>query len=138
MSKNRPITDIASIIPLTVQSTDRISKVYRLMKSQSLAHVTVLEENKIVGIISRKAIKQLGFGYEFSDYDDVETGILDMLQANQVMERDTPQIALSATIGEVAELMAKGAFTALPTVHEGKPVGIIDINDILLFLLKTC
>ncbi len=137
MSKNRPVTEIASKIALTVQSTDRISKVYRLMKSQSLAHVTVLEENKIVGIISRKAIKQLGFGYEFGNLDDVETGIFDMLQANQVMERDTPQIALSATIEEVAELMAKGAFIALPTVHEGKPVGIVDINDIVLFLLKT-
>ena len=137
MDKNRPVTEIAYKTALTVQSTDWISSVYRLMKSQSLAHITVLEENQIVGIISRKAIKQLGFGYEFNGRDDIETGIFDMLQAGQIMERDTPQIALSATIGDVAELMARGAFTALPTVHEGKPVGIIDINDIVLFLLKT-
>src|SRR5690606_9254805 len=103
MSKNRPVTEIASKTAFTVQSTDRISSVYRLMNSQSLAHITVLEDNKIVGIISRKAIKQLGFGYEFSGRDDVEIGMLDVLQAGQVMERDTPQIALSATIGDVAE-----------------------------------
>lgn len=137
MSKNHLVTEIVRKTAFTVQSTDRISNAYRLMKSQSLAHITVLEQSEIVGILSRKAIKQLGFGYEFNGFDDVETGIFDMLQAGQVMERDTPQIALSATIGEVAALMANGAFTALPAVHESKLVGVVDINDIVLFLLKT-
>lgn len=137
MSKKTPIAKIARKSDITVQSTDRISEVYRLMKSHALAHVTVTEQNKIVGIISRKAIKQLGFGYEFDGHDDVETGMFDMLQANQVMERDPPHISLLTTVGEVAELMAKSAFTALPTVHEGRPVGFVDINDIVLFLLKA-
>ncbi|HWK99677.1 MAG TPA: CBS domain-containing protein [Parapedobacter sp.] len=137
MSKNHLVTEIVRETAFTVQSTDRISNAYRLMKSQSLAHITVLEQSEIVGILSRKAIKQLGFGHKFNGLDDVETGIFDMLQAGQVMERDTPQIALPATIREVAELMANGAFTALPVVHENKPIGIVDINDIVLFLLKT-
>lgn len=137
MSKNHPVTEITSKIALTVQSTDRISSVYRLMKSQSLAHITVLEENQIVGIISRKTIKQLGFGYEFDGHDNIEAGILDMLQVGQIMERDIPMVTLTSSIEDVAELMALGAFTALPTVEAGKPVGIIDINDIVLFLLKS-
>ncbi|MGV3763660.1 CBS domain-containing protein [Parapedobacter sp.] len=137
MSKNRLINDIVRKTAFTVPPTAYLSEVYRLMKNRSLAHVTVLENHEIVGIISRKAIKQLGFGYEFDGHDDVETGMFDMLQANQVMERNPPQIALSATVGEVAALMAKGAYTALPVVYEDQPVGIIDINDIVLFLLET-
>lgn|SRR5690606_32864900 len=137
MSKNSPVTEVASETSVTVQSNERISTVYRLMKSQSLTHITVLEAHRIVGVISLKSIKQLGFGYESGSHDDVETGILDMLQAGQIMERNTPHIALSATIGDVAELMARSAFSALPTVHEGKPVGIIDINDIVCYLLKN-
>src|SRR5690606_14223260 len=104
---------------------------------QSLAYVTVLDGHQIVGIISRKAIKQLAFGYEANGYDDVETGVLDMLEAKQVMERDTPLISASAPIDDVAELMARGKFSALPAVDAGKPVGIIDISDIVLFLLKN-
>ena len=137
MSKNSLVNDVARNTAFTVLSTAKISEVYRLMKSQSLAHATVIEDNKIVGIISRKAIKQLGFGYEFNGRDDVETGIFDMLQASQVMERGTPQVALSSSLGEAAALMANGAYTALPVVHEGQPVGIIDVHDIVLFLLKT-
>lgn len=137
MSKKTPIVEIARKSDLTVQSTDRISNVYRLMKSQSLAHIAVVERNEVMGIISRKAIKQLGFGYQFDGRDDVETGMFDMLQAKQVMEFNPPQVALSAAVGEVAALMANGAYTALPVVHEGRPVGIIDIHDIVLFLLET-
>ncbi len=137
MSKNHPITDVVRKTAFTVPSTVKISEAYRLMKSRSLAHVSVIEDDKIVGTISQKSIKQLGFGYEFDGLDDVETGIFDMLQANQVMERDTPLVALTATVEEVATLMANGAYTALPVVYEGQPVGIVDINDIVLFLLKT-
>lgn len=137
MRRKTPIAEIARKSDITVQSTDRISVVYRLMKQHTLAHVPVVEQNKIVGIISRKAIKQLGFGYEFDGRDDVELGMFDMLQVNQVMDGGTPHISLSATVGEVAELMAKNEFIALPAVHQGKPVGVIDIYDIVLFLLKA-
>lgn len=137
MNINYPVTEVIRNTTSTVQSTDKLSKAYHLMKSESLPHVTVIEEGKIVGIISRKAIKQLGFGYEFDGYDDVETGLFDMLQASQVMEHTPPQVPLSATVGDVAKLMANGAYAALPVVHNEQPVGIIDINDILLFLLET-
>ena len=107
------------------------------MKSQSLTHATVVENNSIVGIIGRKAIKQLGFGYEYSGLDDVELGIFDMLQASQVMECTPPQVSLSTTIDEAATLMAEGAYTGLPVVHDGQPIGIVDINDIVLSLLRA-
>ena len=135
MSKDHPINDIVRKTAFTLPPTAFLSEAYRLMKSQSLTHATVVENNSIVGIISRKAIKQLGFGYEYDGHDDVEMGIFDMLRANQVMERNPPQVNLSATVGEAAALMAKGAYTALPVVYKRQPVGIIDINDIVYFLL---
>src|SRR5690606_25266058 len=137
MSKKTPVVEIARKSDLTVQSTDRISSVYRLMKSRSLAHITVFENNEIVGIISRKAIKQLGFGYEFDGHDDVETGMFDMRQAQQAIGLGPPQVALSATVGEGAGLGATGAYTARPVVHGGRPVGSRDIRDSLPFLLET-
>lgn len=137
MRKKSPVTDIVRKTTITAQSTDRLSRVYQLMKNHALAHVTIMEQSEIVGIISRKTIQQLAFGYEFNEGDGIEMGIFDMLQAGQVMERGTPHIPLSATVEDVAELMAVSAFAALPTVHEGKPVGFVDINDLVLFLLNT-
>ncbi|MEC3880817.1 CBS domain-containing protein [Parapedobacter sp. 10938] len=137
MSKNHLINDMVRKTAFTVPPTAYLSEAYRIMKNRSLEHVTVVEDHKIVGIISRKAVKQLGFGYEFEGHDDVEMGIFDMLQANQVMERDPPQVDLSATVGEVAARMAEGAYTALPVVFEGQPVGIVDIHDIVRFLLEA-
>ena len=138
MSKKTPITKIVRKTNVVAQATDRLSVVYRLMKDHSLAHVPVMDHHKVAGIISRKTIKQLGFGCAFDGHDDVEIGLFDMLQAGQVMVRDTPHVSLSATVGDVAELMAIGDYSALPAVHDGQVAGIIDINDIVRFLIKAC
>lgn len=130
------ITEIVRRSDMVVHAQDRISVVYRLMKRDKLMHIPVVDQGKIIGVIGRKNIQRLGFGYTYDGLEDVEIGMFDMLQVDQVMDRDLPLVALDATIWEVGELMATQVLEALPVVHESKLVGLIDINDILLFLLK--
>ncbi|WP_353196408.1 CBS domain-containing protein [Parapedobacter defluvii] len=85
MEKNIPIAAIVLKSKVTVNPQDRISAVYRLMKKFQLKHIPVIDVDKIVGIISRKDILHLGFGYEYDGREDVEIGMFDMLQADQVM-----------------------------------------------------
>lgn len=102
-----------------------------------LRYIPVMDHDRVIGIIGRKDMLRLGFGYTYEGREDIEIGMLDMLQVDQVMDRDLPLVALDAIVWEVAELMAIQDFAALPVVEEGKLVGLIHINDILLFLLKA-
>jgi len=137
MEKNIPIAAIVLKSKVTVNPQDRISAVYRLMKKFQLKHIPVIDVDKIVGIISRKDILHLGFGYEYNGREDVEIGMFDMLQADQVMVKNPTLISLDSSVLEVAELIAKADMHALPVIDEDKNVvGTIDINDILLFLLR--
>jgi CBS domain-containing protein len=136
MREHMLITEIVRRSDMVVHAQDRISGVYRLMKRDRLMHIPVMDQGKITGVIGRKNIQRLGFGYTYDGLEDVEMGMFDMLQVDQVMDKDLPLVALDATIWEVGELMATQVLEALPVVHEGKLVGLIDINDILLFLLK--
>ncbi len=136
MREKTPIIEIAYRSDIVVHVQDRISVVYRLMKRNKLQHIPVMDRDQIVGIISRKSIKRLGFGYTYDEREDVEVGMFDMLQADQVMDKNPPQVSPEDPVLEVAELMATQDFAALPIVHEGKPVGVIDINEIMLILLR--
>ncbi len=96
-----------------------------------------MDADKIVGIISRQDILHLGFGYEYDGRQDVELGMFDMLQADQVMVRNPARASPESTVAEVAELLAKAGIPALPVVDADKNViGTVDINDVLLFLLS--
>lgn len=136
MKTDTPISHVTKKSDVMADIQDPLSVVYRLMKRNNLMYIPVTDQGKIVGVISRKAIKRLGFGYVYEGRDDVETGMFDILQADQVMDKDLPQINAQATVREVAELMATHDFAALPVIHGDTPLGVVDINDILLFLIE--
>jgi len=137
VEKTVPITAIVSKSKVTVNPQDRISSVYRLMKRRQLNHIPVLDAGKIVGIISRRDILHLGFGYEYHGHADVELGMFDMLQADQVMVRNPALVSSDLTVAEVGELLATERMLALPVVDANRSlIGTVDLNDIILFLLK--
>jgi len=137
MEKNVPITEIVSKSKVTVTTRDRISSVYQLMKKLQLKHIPVMNADKVVGIISRRDILQLGFGYEYDGHEDVELGMFDMLQADQVMVRNPAWVSPESTLEEVVGLLTRAGVLALPVVDGNRNViGTVDINDVLLFLLK--
>lgn len=136
MEKDVPITVILARSKVTVAMQDRISVVYQLMKKFQLAHIPVTDAEQVVGIISRRDILQLGFGYQYDGREDVELGMFDMLQADQVMARNPPQVSPDATVREVAERLVKTEMLAFPVVNAaGNVVGTVNINDTLRFLL---
>lgn len=136
MRKQLTIADVFQKSEAVAYPHDRLSPVYRLMKANGLKHIPVLEGHRVVGIISRKDIQRLGFGYSYEGRDDVETGIFDMLQADQVMVKYPPVVSPQSTVLEVAELLVTKELAALPVVDAGKNVlGTISISDLLLFLL---
>jgi len=137
MKKNVPITALVSRSTFTVKPWDRLSRVYRLMKRHNLSHVPVVEADKIVGIISRRDILHLGFGYAYEGREDVEIGIFDMLQADQVMVKNPALVPLDAFVEEVAKLLATSEMLALPVIDRASKVtGIIDVHQVVLFLLE--
>ncbi|SFB77663.1 CBS domain-containing protein [Parapedobacter composti] len=136
MRKRALIAEIISLSQATVHTWDPLSGVYRLMKANELKHMPVLgTDEQVCGVISRSDIKRLGFGYKYEQIEDIELGMFDMLQAGQVMATNPPIVSSRTTVMEASQLLNDTDLVALPVVDNGKAIGVIDIHEIIRFLL---
>lgn len=136
MRKTLFVVDALHKSTLTVGAKDRLSQVSGIMSTYGLKHVPVSQNNRIIGIISKRDIQRLGFGYVYDGKEDVELGILDMLQADQVMTPMTFMVSLDTTIAEVVEIFSINDLIALPVIDQSNLVGTLAIHDVLRLLTQ--
>lgn len=69
------------------------------------------------------------------DDDTVGSIVYDMFTVPQVMAKTPEVISSEATVKEVAEILSKREFHALPVVDNGDLVGIVTTTDLIKYLL---
>ena len=85
-----------------------------------------MNNKQIIGILSLTDLLRISFVDNYGEDDSqVDTAVYNMLSIEQVMVKDPVHIAPSLTIKEVAEILAKKEFHALPVVENGELVGIV-------------
>ncbi|RYY06757.1 MAG: CBS domain-containing protein, partial [Sphingobacteriaceae bacterium] len=60
---------------------------------------------------------------------NVDETVFEMLRTEQVMVHNPTSVDVHDTVKEVADMMSKVEFHALPVLDEGKIVGIISATD---------
>ena len=115
--------------PITVTSQTTLPKVRQIMLDHHLRHLPVVNEDKLVGVVTWRDIyrAEAWDGVDFGGYD--LTSLLERLTAKEFMSYKPVTISPTATIGEAAYLMAEHKISGLPVVDEGKLVGIITETD---------
>jgi CBS domain-containing protein len=98
----------------------------------------VIERNKkIVGMLSLTDLLRISFADgAYEDEEEIETVVYDMFTLPQVMAKNVKSVSPKTTIREVAELLSKEEFHALPVVEEGDLVGIVTTTDLIRYLLS--
>ena len=76
---------------------------------------------------------------EFESYEEdenVDTIVYNMFTLKQVMVKTVTCVKASDTIYDVAKILAKENFHALPVEEDGKLVGIVTTTDLITYLLE--
>ena len=66
---------------------------------------------------------------------DVDTVVYNMFTIDQVMAKNLVTVNSKSTIKEVAEILAKKEFHALPVVDNNELVGIVITTDLINYLI---
>jgi CBS domain-containing protein len=122
------------VITVDVQTT--LPDAHKLMRTNSIRRLPVMERGKLVGIVTRSDIR------EASPSDATTLSIWEMnyllskLKVEQIMTRDPITISPESTIKEAAHLMYQHKIGGLPVMDAaGHLVGIVTESDIFRTLI---
>jgi len=137
MKRRELVSKIMSTNLITVNHTNNLVEAEKLFNENSIRHIPVVSGDDIIGILSLTDLLRVSFVDAYgSDESDVDTSVYKMLSIEQVMVKKLISVSSTQTIKEVAEILAKNEFHALPVVDDGKLIGIVTTTDLLNYLLE--
>jgi CBS domain-containing protein len=134
MKKRTPVSKIMSTDIITVNKTQSINEVSDIIKGNHIRHVPVVSGDKVIGMLSKTDLQKISFVNTF-DGNNLTTAMYDSLNIDQVMTKDLTTVQKTDTIYDVAVLLSKKEFHALPVLEEDKLVGIVTTTDLIKYLV---
>ena len=134
MKKRTPVSKIMTAQPITVNETNKVSDVAQIFKERSIHHIPVVSGSKLIGMISKTDMERISFVTGTQD-EKANTQIYDALSIDQVMTKNVVVVNSNTSIKEVAQILAKNEFHALPVVDNGELVGIVTTTDLMQYML---
>lgn len=122
--------------PVTVDLHASLSTVKEMMARHGYRHFPVVSGDELIGIISQTDVMRLSFGNLFDGQEEIDGTMLDMLTTEQVMMSNPTSVPVDCTVGEVAHLLIRVDFHALPVVDGRKIVGIVSTTDVIRYFME--
>lgn len=137
MKKRTPVSEIMTKDVITLNHKDDLETAERLFKAKKIRHIPVVSGKEIIGMLSYTDLLRISFADATDENDyEVDTIVYNMFTIEQVMAKNLVSIPSKTTIKEVAELLAKKEFHALPIVDNNELVGIVTTTDLINYLVE--
>ena len=137
MKKRTPVSVIMTKEVITLSNTDDLITAEKLFKKEHIRHIPVVKGKEIKGMLSYTDLLRISFADAVDESEtDVDTVVYNMFTIDQVMAKNLVTVTSTTTIKEVAEILAKKEFHALPVVDDDELVGIVTTTDLINYLLE--
>lgn len=136
MKKRLPVSTIMTKNIIAVNRTDDLETAEKLFKQHHIRHIPVVSGEVIIGMLSYTDLLRISFADAVNeDQTEVDTIVYNMFTIEQVMTKNVVTVNPETSIKEVAEIITKNEFHALPVVDNGELVGIVTTTDLIYYLL---
>ena len=125
------VKDWMSKDPITINDDTSMMKAIHLMKQNRFRRLPVLQQGRLVGIVSDRDLKEASPSKATTlDVHELYY-LLSELQVKDIMTRDPIPVAPDDTVEHAAQLMLENTISGLPVVDEkGAVVGILTQSDV--------
>ena len=121
---------------VVVRPDTTLAEAVRLLQRRGIRHLPVLDEGRLVGIISDRDLKAAMLSAGKSGGAESEV-VPDQLTAADVMQRAVVTIAPMFPVEEAARLMVTKKISALPVTEALRLVGIVTETDVLELFVRA-
>jgi len=129
-SSAAPVTmaEVMTPGPRTIERDQKLSEAFALMREHHLRHLPVMDDGKLVGVLSQRDryfVEALGGGDQILD------------KVSSAMGRDVYHVAPGDLVGEVSRVMAQHRYGCAVVVDRRRVVGIFTTTDALMLLTRA-
>ncbi|HQW13164.1 MAG TPA: CBS domain-containing protein [Saprospiraceae bacterium] len=110
----------------TISPDDKLDVVREIFRSKRLHHLPVVENDKLVGLLT--TVDLLWLNRPLETYNEIKV--------SDVMTTKLATLESTDKIGSAAELFLLNRFHAVPVVENGKLIGLVTSFDILKYGFK--
>lgn len=133
MNKSIPITQVMTKNPVTVTPSQKLVDVKHIFEKKNFHHhIPVAEGGKLKGMIS---LVDFMYGIKNATLEDDDEAY-HRLAVKDIMREAPVTQPSTATLGEVANELAKGDVHAILIADHGNLKGIVSTADVIRFCMK--
>ena len=125
------VRDCMSVDPATVGPKDSLQKVMSLLRRRDIRSVPVVENGRLIGIVTDRDVRQVAPAYPlFRDEDEIHR-YTENLTVTAAMTADPMTIAPDAPLVEAAKVLETCRISSMPVVDDRRLVGMLTVTDVL-------
>lgn len=133
-----PVKQIMSKQLVTLTTKNSLYDAEKLFKKHKIRHLPVVEDHKLLGVLSYSDLLKISYADVTEGEEDVEAVVYDMFSIPQVMAKVPVTVTAETPLKEVIQQLIQQTFHSLPVIEEnGDLVGIVTTTDLLAYFLKN-
>jgi acetoin utilization protein AcuB len=130
------VSDVMTREVRTLGPNERLSVADELMKQGRFRHVVIVDEGRVVGVVSRRDIFHGALAWSLGQGRKAYETLLAGSPAKDVMATDVVTVDPGASLAEAARLLREHQIGCLPVVAGDELVGILTEGDFLALLAR--
>lgn len=136
MTTTDSVSSIMTSSIVTLDVIDTLTTADKLFKKNKIRHLPVLENGKLVGMLSYTDLSKISIVTESNVDGVIGMTLYNMFTLEQVMTKNLVTVQVDDSIESVAKILAEKDFRALPVLAGKILVGILTTTDLIRHLLK--
>lgn len=125
-------TDLVTVTPRTT-----LPEAVNLAAEHRIRHLPVMEEGRLVGIVSDRDLKRAMASPATSLTAHELNFLLDRLTVDRIMTRTVVTVPPATPVEDAARIMAQEKISSLPVTAAGELIGIITETDVLQLVVTA-
>jgi len=131
MNRVKRVRDCMTCDPASVGPNDSLQRVVELLRRRDIRSVPVLEDGRLIGIVSDRDVRQVAPAYPLFREEEEIRRYTENLTVTAAMTADPMTIAPDAPLVDAAKVLETYRISALPVVDGTKLVGMLTVTDLL-------
>lgn len=135
--KTTPISEIMARQVYYIPVDEDVIKARNMMDKYEINHLPVLDDGKLVGILSKNDLNQVAFLCDFVGERLEESTVFKSLSVQELMTEKVQSLSIDSTIMEAVQVFSNASFQCLPILDNGELAGIVTTKDVFSFIMTN-